>query len=138
MRTILTDSSGDIARRPTRWAEGAEAVRVKLEYRLRTAVGEWMLDRSFGLDRDRVRDAFSDQAPLPPEVEVARVAAACPGVRRVVQVALRRPETAAEAQSLGLSTQWRQNPGRVARIDLVCEVLSEQEPVTFTFDQIFA
>lgn len=135
MRTILTDASGDIARGSTRWAEGKEAARVKLEYRLRTAVGEWMLDRSFGLDRDRLIDAGSE-SPLPPELEVARAVAASPGIRRVVQVAFRRPTTSTEASALGLGRQWQVSPGRVCRVDLVAEVQGEEDLVTFALDQI--
>lgn len=133
MRTILTDASGDFARGPTRWATGKEAARVKLEYRLRTSIGEWMLNRAFGLDRDRLRDV-GDAAPLPPEVEVTRVVAASPGIRRVVQVSLQRPTTEQEARAIGLLRQWRANPGRVCRIDVVAEVETEEAPVTFPLD----
>lgn len=129
----MTDASGDFARGPTRWATGKEAARVKLEYRFRTSIGEWMLNRAFGLDRDRLRDV-GDVAPLPPEMEVTRVVAASPGIRRVVQVSLQRPSTEQEARAIGLLRQWRQNPGRVCRIDVVAEVETEEAPVTFPLD----
>lgn len=129
----MTDASGDFARGPTRWATGKEAARVKLEYRLRTSVGEWMLNRAFGLDRDRLRDV-GDVAPLPPEMEVTRVAAGSPGIRRVVQVSLQRPTTEQEARAMNLIRQWRANPGRICRIGVVAEVETETAPVTFPLD----
>lgn len=121
MRTIATDSSGDIAR-PTRWVTGAEAVRVRLDYALRLALGEWMLDRSAGLDRERVLG--DDLSPLPGELEVTRVASKVTGVARVESCQIRRPTSEAEAEELGVGDAYREQAGRIIVVLLAARTTS--------------
>jgi hypothetical protein len=128
VRTIATDPETGLVARPTRWATDADAVRVRLEYALRTALGEWALDRAFGLNRAQVLG--DDLSPLPAELEVGRVAAGVLGVARVELVRFSKPQSRAEAVELGIEAQWDAQPGRVALCEVVCVVRGSQSTVS--------
>ncbi len=75
------------------------------------AVGDWFLDKSAGVDREVMVGKLS--SVIPPAVEIRRVLARVPSVTSVLRVEVRRLESRADAEAVGVEDRWDEAPGRL-------------------------